>query len=679
MENVPKEISLNEFMKQYASDKDKDTRKFCFILGAGASKQSNIPTGAELAQKWLEEINDKYDKKTVTDWMANIGLNHENTSEKYSDIYEKRFEINKQEGYFYLEKIMESAEPSFGYSVLAQILEKTQDNLIITTNFDNLLESAMFIYTQKRPLILGHESLAGYIKIFSKRPIIVKIHRDLLLNPKNSHEETGTMEKSWEENLSVVLQYYTPLVIGYGGNDGSLMNFLSKQNCPSSGMFWFYWEEGGLPSKKILDLLLKYDGYLVPIKGFDELMLKFNQVLNYKLFDDELKNIAQKRMESYRKQLESINSNEKTSAEVKDMILDAAKKQKKSPWLLIIEIENEKDIEKKNEMFRSGIEEFKNNVEFVLSYISFLLKIKMDYTEADKYYKRVLELEPNNAINIETYAIFLSEQKKDYSEAEVFYKKALELDPKNARNTENYAVFLTNHKKDYTNAEVFYKRALELDPNEATNTGNYAVFLENQINDYAEAEVFYKRALKLDPKNARISGNYAIFLTNQKKDYAEAEVFYKKALELDPKDARNTGNYANFLETQKKDYAKAEVYYKKALDLDPKHANTTGNYAKLLIEAEKYEEAEKLVDKAFELNQNEETDLLIEVWYYRYAIYDKWYEEAEKEISSLLKKGIRSVGWNLDTVYEKAIKLGHKNPDKLLEFKNRMTQEEEKT
>ena len=36
----------------------KNGERFCFILGAGASVSSNIPSGAQLEYTWLEEMNE---------------------------------------------------------------------------------------------------------------------------------------------------------------------------------------------------------------------------------------------------------------------------------------------------------------------------------------------------------------------------------------------------------------------------------------------------------------------------------------------------------------------------------------------------------------------------------------------------------------------------------------------
>jgi len=45
---------LDSFLKQH---QERPEHPFCFVLGAGASKQSGIPTGSEMAMQWLCEMH----------------------------------------------------------------------------------------------------------------------------------------------------------------------------------------------------------------------------------------------------------------------------------------------------------------------------------------------------------------------------------------------------------------------------------------------------------------------------------------------------------------------------------------------------------------------------------------------------------------------------------------------
>ena len=49
---------LTEILNQHTQRPD---RPFCFVLGAGASRPSGIPTGAELASTWLHEMHEAED------------------------------------------------------------------------------------------------------------------------------------------------------------------------------------------------------------------------------------------------------------------------------------------------------------------------------------------------------------------------------------------------------------------------------------------------------------------------------------------------------------------------------------------------------------------------------------------------------------------------------------------
>jgi hypothetical protein len=64
------------------------------------------------------------------------------------------------------------------------------------------------------------------------------------------------------------------------------------------------------------------------------------------------------------------------------------------------------------------------------------------------------------------------------------------------------------------------------------------------------------------------------------------------------------------------------------------------------------------------LNPTDE-ELLLEMWFYRYAHFADRYEQADKEIIKLLKKGVRSPGWDLSPNIERAKLDGHPAPDRL--------------
>lgn len=118
------------------------THRYCFLLGAGASVASGIPSGETLAKQWLIETHRRecFTGQPLADWAkAQFGadFDHDHPGDRYSEIYVRRFGHDRNDGYAHLETLMEGKEPSIGYSYLGYLLSETRHNVAITTNFDN--------------------------------------------------------------------------------------------------------------------------------------------------------------------------------------------------------------------------------------------------------------------------------------------------------------------------------------------------------------------------------------------------------------------------------------------------------------------------------------------------------------------------------------------------------------
>src|SRR6266567_1104121 len=301
---------LIEFKQRHETMPD---RPFCWILGSGASVQSRIPTGKDLAMKWLSELHERKDSENrpIEEWATekNLeikGFDYSRAASFYPLIYHRRFHKFKDQGYAFLENAMDHAEPSFGYSVLAQVMATTPHKVAITTNFDNLIADALSIYTRTFPLVCGHESLTGFIRPDRlRRPLIAKIHRDLLLAPLSNPEEIAKLPGEWAAALTKIFDRFTPIVLGYGGNDGSLMGFLEKLPPIEGGVFWCY-REGDEIDPAIEEVVEHHHGVLVPIAGFDEVMLLLKEALQLPSLEQDLKNVQDKRVVDYQKQFEAL-------------------------------------------------------------------------------------------------------------------------------------------------------------------------------------------------------------------------------------------------------------------------------------------------------------------------------------------------------------------------------------
>jgi tetratricopeptide (TPR) repeat protein len=552
---------LDEFMKR---NQHTPERPFCWLLGSGASAQSNIKTGHELAHLWLKELHQRENTEDlpIEKWATaeNLdipGFDYARAESFYPSIYQRRFGDYPEQGYAFLEAAMDHAEPSIGYSFLAQIMGKTPHKVAITTNFDNLIADALFIYTDKSPLVCGHESLTDFISPKLRRPLVAKIHHDLLLKPKSNPAETAALSEKWTDALKRIFENFTPIVIGYGGNDGSLMGFLKTLEPIKGGIFWCYRNEKRI-DPAVHEMVEHHRGKLVHIEGFDEVMLQLWNKFEFPSPLPALQTKHKQRETAFMDQFSALTTQLKLKSEdpetekTREPAREAAQAAsdrltKEKDWRAWeLKARAETDTAKREAIYKEGLKDFPSSAELTGNFANFISGVRKDYDEAERLYRKALELDPKDADYTGNFAIFMSDVRKDYDEAERLYREALKLDPNNATHTGNFANFMRTVRMNYDVAEGLYRKALELDPNNATHTGNFASFMSDVRKDYDEAERLYRKALELDPKDATHTGNFAVFMANRRKYYVEAERLYCRAIQLDPTNERIRKNYEIF-------------------------------------------------------------------------------------------------------------------------------------
>jgi protein O-mannosyl-transferase len=701
-------ITLKGFLQHFLTQhKNRPDHPFCFIIGAGASKPSGIPTGGELALQWLEEmwVAENFEKLPIELWATaeRLKINNfkfEKCSDFYPDIYERHFQGHPEDGNAFLENIMDGKEPSYGYAVLAYLMSKTDHRIVITTNFDNLMGDALSLHSTKFPLIIGHDSLADFADVYPRRPLVAKIHGTIGFSHKSKHDEIRNLPEVWKKPLDNIFRRCTPVVIGYSGNDGSLMDFLNglPENVPDK-VYWCIKTTRTDPKKeckaistKICDFVLAKNGYVVPIPGFDELFLtlyaQYQELHGMPDLYDRLCERSRRREQNFDEQIKNIQENlrpkpvivatepkktistpvaaESDVGQIQTLLQDAAGQlteyRKEKPWWLWQkEALEEPDIDRQEVIYKDALNNLPNSAPLLGNYAFFLDSVRKDYDRAEKFYRHAIDIDPKQVNNLGNYANFLKNQRQDYDSAEEYYKRAIDINPKQVNNLGNYANFLKNHRKDYNLAEEYYKRAIDANPKQGIYLSNYAIFLAVIRKDYDKAEEYYRRAIDIDQQNADILGNYATFLRVDCKKYDQAEEFYKRAIDANPNHSNNLGNYANFLSDIRKNFEKAKKYFLLSLKANPNNENQLGNYAKMLFAQGKKVKGFEYLLRA-EGAEEKRQDLEIELLFYHAAHDKKSWPLILKKMKESMESGSRSPGWPLDANIERAESDGHPNP-----------------
>lgn len=555
-------------------------RKFCFVLGAGASKTSGIKSGQELVNIWDQDLKER-NQEEYTRWKNALNITEDNKYSFYSKYYEKRFRRQSADGYNYLEKLMEHAKPSPGYVMLSYILTQTNNNVVITTNFDHLIEDAVNYYSQTIPLVIGHETLAHYVTRQINRPTIVKIHRDLLFSPENTEEEVETLNDSWKKALDLIFMQYNPIFIGYAGNDNSLMDYLldNKNKFLSGELNFPYWmlyrEEK--PCGKVLSFVEQSDGYFVRHNGFDEVLYLLGAAFGYKMpSKEDFLDDAEKRFQALANAIDEFT--DKMSYVSKPILgPDSVDIKASEIEQAIHQITDQTDLQSR---YREAVR----------------LHNAGKYKEALLAKQELLKLDPKNAKYIHSLGVTLHKMKR-YKEACVEKQKAIELDPENAKYHDSLSTTLHEMER-YDEALIEEQKAIELDPENAKYHDSLSTTL-HEMKRYDEAFIEDQKAIELDSENAKYHDSIGVTLHEMKR-YEEALIEKQKAIDLDPKNAEYHNSLCITLHEMKR-YEEALVEEKEAIRLEPQIAYYHFNCGVTLHEMKCYEEAQAEKQRAVDL------------------------------------------------------------------------------
>ncbi|MEN4750474.1 hypothetical protein ABEH28_11965 [Pseudomonas sp. Ps21-P2] len=550
---------LADMASIHASMKD---RQFAFILGAGASVSSGIPTGQTLAAKWLKDLHlrECLDDRSLDQWAGECGvadgvLTLDNAAEFYPQIFERRFEGDREAGYAELEVAMEGKLPSLGYSLLAEIIQHTRHKVVVTTNFDNLVADALAMHAHQSPLVVAHESLAGFVRPQMRRPLVAKIHRDLYLHPINDTLGVSTMEHGWKIALKRLFQYFTPVVVGYGGNDGSLMDMLMglQPGDIAGRMIWCY-RGNTRPPQKALDVLSKHNGILVRVPGFDQFMLQLaaNLVNDFDVaaIAERTAELGRARASRYREQASSLRaiSVVGTVAEKKaGEVLTESVRSGQSWWSWQLMAENEPDFAKRDKIFKEGMLAFPDSVDLAGTYATFLEVHAQEYAAADTAFRHALTLDPRNSLYLGRYASFLEDHHQDFDRAQELYIKAAEPDTAHSNSLAMYAMFLAKYRHNNSEADALFNRALKNDTSNSWVRARYAQFLDVHLNDKNAAEAMFEEAYALNPQSDWLNVVFAKFLLRKGVDSERPKFLFARALEISPQDTWVQDAYLEFI------------------------------------------------------------------------------------------------------------------------------------
>ncbi len=230
------------------------------LLGSGASTASGIPTGWEILIdliRKLAEVQGKSCGDAPDKWYeAEYGV-----SPNYSDLIKALSKTPAESGLLlrsYFEPTYEDREqgkkvPSPAHKAVAQLVARGYVRLIVTTNFDRLMEQALESAGIVPTIISSPDAIQGAIPLAHSRCTIVKVHGDYLdTRLKNTRDELETYDERTDRFLDRIFDEYGLIVCGWSAEwDTALRKAVARS---PNRRFTTYWSCFAAMTQPALDL-----------------------------------------------------------------------------------------------------------------------------------------------------------------------------------------------------------------------------------------------------------------------------------------------------------------------------------------------------------------------------------------------------------------------------------------
>ncbi len=246
----------------------------------------------------------------------------------------------------------------------------------------------------------------------------------------------------------------------------------------------------------------------------------------------------------------------------------------------------------------------------------------------------------------------LSKKSERHDEAEKAFRKAIEIDPDDSQAWIRLGILLSEKRERHHEAEKAFRKAIEIDPNLAPVWGMLGSLLSKSIDRHNEAEEAFSKAIDINPNIHPIWTLLGNFLS-KKERYDEAERALRKAIDINPNFAPAWGMLGSLLSKNLDRHNEAEKAYNIAIELNPEFQvlwinlfelqyKTLNNPKRALKTAEKYlksnnRSVQALNSLAWCIYENKYNNLLNKA--------EEWSREAvqKNELSSHIKHSLASI------------------------------------
>jgi tetratricopeptide (TPR) repeat protein len=210
-----------------------------------------------------------------------------------------------------------------------------------------------------------------------------------------------------------------------------------------------------------------------------------------------------------------------------------------------------------------------------------------DYANAEKYFRKEIEIDPKSSAAYNNLGFLLKTQKK-HAEASKIFETAKQLAPNSSDVFYNLGSLYTELGQNKKAIQSF-SQAVKINPTMVEAYNNLGTLYALEKN-FTEAENALRTAIKLEPLLDEPYYNLGIMLGDMGR-FLEAKTMLLKTLELNPQHFKARNKYGLLLALEG-NIPDAEKEFRKAIEIQPRFTDALINLYHALVDLHKSEEAE---------------------------------------------------------------------------------------
>jgi hypothetical protein len=220
---------------------------YCLLLGSGVSRPAEIPTGWEVTLDLVRRVAALQGVTDEPDWAAWHKATF-GTEPKYSELLDQLASTPDERRsvlHSYIEPNGDDIAagrktPTRAHLAIARMVAAGHVRVIITTNFDRLIENALRENGVEPTVITSDDALKGAVPLIHSRCYVVKIHGDYLdTRIRNTDSELGAYTPELDTLLDRIIDEHGLIVCGWSGDwDPALRAAITRAPNRRYPMFW---------------------------------------------------------------------------------------------------------------------------------------------------------------------------------------------------------------------------------------------------------------------------------------------------------------------------------------------------------------------------------------------------------------------------------------------------------